>query len=74
MLTPLYGKNSGVNAVSPEKKRRQRRLTGKIVAFTRLDRKKSGVNAVVQEKIAVLTALNWKNSGVNAIVPEKNRP
>ena len=60
MLTPLYGKNSGVNAVSPEKKRRQRRLTGKIAAFTRLDGKK-----------AALTPLYRKNSGVNSVELEK---
>ena len=49
MLTPLYGKNSGVNAVSPEKKRRQRRLTGKIAALTALNRQKSDVNGVELE-------------------------
>ena len=49
-LTPLYGKNSGVNAVLPEKQRRQRRLTGTIAALMPFYWKNSGVDAVVPEK------------------------
>ena len=47
---PLYGKNSRVNAVLPEKQRSQRRLTGEVVALTPFHRKKCGVNAVLPEK------------------------
>ena len=49
-------KNGGVNGVEPEKKRSQRRWTGKIAALTAFNRKNSGVNGVESE-----------NSGVNGV-------
>ena len=38
--------NSGVNDLEPEKKRKKRRLTGKIAALKALNRKNGGVNGV----------------------------
>ena len=42
-------KNSGVNSVQPEKKRCERRATGKIAAFAAFKRKNGGVNGVEPE-------------------------
>ena len=48
--TALNRKDGGVNGVEPEKKRRQRRLTGKIAASTALYWQNGGVNTVEPEK------------------------
>ena len=43
-------KYNGVNSVQPEKKRCERRATGKMAALTVLNWKNSGVNGVELEK------------------------
>ena len=48
--TAFNRKNSGVNSVQPEKKRCERRPTGKIAAFAAFNGKNDGVNGVELEK------------------------
>ena len=48
--TAFNRKNSGVNSVQTEKKRCERRATGKTAAFAAFNRKNSGVNGVEPEK------------------------
>ena len=45
----MNGKNSGVNAVEPEKERSKGRWNGIIAALTALNRDKSGVDGVGTE-------------------------
>ena len=48
--TAFNRKNNGVNSVQPEKKRCERRATGKIAAFAAFNPKNGGVNVVELEK------------------------